>query len=502
MWRRGDPSPQPGGGPDAHLGWDRSRRHQVRLRRGARARGAGRPGALPYHTACPDGSSGHRLLPSAGAARAPGRSGRRLLWATGSGPSLPHIRIHPGHAQGRLVLHRHGRPPAGSPGRPGGHRHRRQRSCPGRGPLGRSPGLAHFRLPDGGHGHRRRRLGARTPTARPAAPGDGPCARPPRPPRRSFPWRLPFPRRLPGRAGLRPGPAGPLGPAAQRAAAGPPGLAPGGSLPGPGPCRHHLHPRAAAGHPGRRRDGAGAPLPPDSRRGAGAAGRLHPLPGFARRAGELHRSARPGQSGWGLGRHRPGPRGRPVSEGRYILFHKPYGVLSDADETDGRPGVATYVPLPGLFAAGRLDADSEGLLFLTDDGPLAHRLTHPHHKLPKTYLVLVEGTPDHAALAALRRGVTVRGQPTAPAQVRPVAPPDLLPRPLPLQAHTPTWLEIILREGRKRQVRHMTAAVGHPTLRLVRVGIGPLLLAGLAPGCWRSATPQELHALRAALRLP
>jgi 23S rRNA pseudouridine2457 synthase len=185
---------------------------------------------------------------------------------------------------------------------------------------------------------------------------------------------------------------------------------------------------------------------------------------------------------------------------RYLLFFKPYGVLSDATDPEGRPALSDYVPVPGIYAAGRLDADSEGLMLLTDDGALAHRLTDPRYKLPKTYFVQVENVPDAAALTALRRGVPVKGELTAPAEVELLpAEPDLPPRPVPIRDHPtiPTaWLKIVLREGKKRQIRHMTAAVGHPTLRLVRAAIGPLTLHHLEPGQWRDLTAEELAGLQ------
>ncbi len=190
---------------------------------------------------------------------------------------------------------------------------------------------------------------------------------------------------------------------------------------------------------------------------------------------------------------------------RYLLFFKPYNVLPGFTDPDGqgRPTLAQYIPVSAVYPAGRLDYDSEGLMLLTDDGKLAHQLTHPRHHLPKTYFVQVENIPTEAALAALRRGVMVKGELTAPAEVELLAhEPDLPPRPVPIRyrANIPTaWLKVILREGRKRQIRHMTAAVGHPTLRLVRVAIGPLTLRGLAPGQWRDLDAHELIALRRAL---
>ena len=185
---------------------------------------------------------------------------------------------------------------------------------------------------------------------------------------------------------------------------------------------------------------------------------------------------------------------------RYLLFYKPYDVLSSFTDDEGRPTLADYLPVFGVEAAGRLDRDSEGLMLLTDDGALAHRITHPDHMLPKTYLAQVEGDPDQAALAELRTGVRVKGEMTAPAEVELLAQEPLLPeRPVPVREHptVPTcWLRIVLREGRKRQVRHMTAAVGHPTLRLVRIAIGPLSLESLQPGEWRELSAEELGTLR------
>ncbi|MDI3262527.1 MAG: pseudouridine synthase [Fulvimonas sp.] len=169
-----------------------------------------------------------------------------------------------------------------------------------------------------------------------------------------------------------------------------------------------------------------------------------------------------------------------------IALNKPYGVLSQFSGDDPRQTLAGYVMQKDVYPAGRLDRDSEGLLLLTDDGALAHRLTDPRHKQPKTYLVQVEGEIDEAALAALRRGVPLNDGPTLPAQaVRVPAPDWLWPRDPPVRhrLRIPTdWLELTLREGRNRQVRRMTAAVGLPTLRLVRLRIGPYALDGLAPG--------------------
>lgn len=174
---------------------------------------------------------------------------------------------------------------------------------------------------------------------------------------------------------------------------------------------------------------------------------------------------------------------------RLILLNKPYGVLCQFSGEPGRPTLKDYVPVPGVYAAGRLDTDSEGLLLLTDDGALQHRIADPRHKLPKTYLVQVEGEPDDAALEALRRGVDLGDFHTRPCVVHRAAEPDWLwPRdpPVRFRKSVPTsWLELELREGKNRQVRRMTAKVGFPTLRLLRLAIGPWTLEGMAPGAWR-----------------
>ena len=190
----------------------------------------------------------------------------------------------------------------------------------------------------------------------------------------------------------------------------------------------------------------------------------------------------------------------PSSPPTTILFHKPYAVLPCFTDPEGRTTLADYIDVPGVYAAGRLDRDSEGLMILTSDGALAHRITDPKHKLPKVYWVQVERIPDEAALEHLRRGVALRGTLTRPAGVRLLfREPVLSERPVPIRIRrtVPTaWLEIVLHEGINRQVRRMTAAVGHPTLRLVRVAIGPLRLGDLGPGRWRAISPQEASALR------
>ena len=173
-----------------------------------------------------------------------------------------------------------------------------------------------------------------------------------------------------------------------------------------------------------------------------------------------------------------------------IAFNKPYGVLCQFTDrsTPPRPTLAGFGLPPGVYAAGRLDFDSEGLLLLTDDGALAHRLTDPAHRQAKHYLVQVEGTPDAAQLAALRAGVALNDGPTRPAQARVIPAPALWPRQPPVRVRKTVpdaWLELAIGEGRNRQVRRMTAAVGLPTLRLVRVAVGNHRLQGLEPGCWR-----------------
>jgi 23S rRNA pseudouridine2457 synthase len=172
-----------------------------------------------------------------------------------------------------------------------------------------------------------------------------------------------------------------------------------------------------------------------------------------------------------------------------IVFNKPFNVLSQFTDSAGRRTLADYVKARDVYPAGRLDYDSEGLLLLTDDGALQRRIADPRHKMKKTYLVQVEGTPDDKALAQLRRGVKLKDGLTAPAGARLVEEPGWLwPREPPIRYRRDipsAWLELTITEGRNRQVRRMTAAIGHPTLRLVRVSIGAWSLDGLAPGEWR-----------------
>jgi len=174
---------------------------------------------------------------------------------------------------------------------------------------------------------------------------------------------------------------------------------------------------------------------------------------------------------------------------RLILFNKPYGVICQFTPEGGYKSLRDFIHLPGFYSAGRLDADSEGLVLLTDDGKLQHRISDPEHRLPKLYWVQVEGVPDEAALDKLRQGVTLKHFKTMPAQVRSMDEPgSVWPRTpaIRFRKNVPTsWIELMLREGKNRQVRHMTAAVSFPTLRLIRQAIGVYSLNGIAPGEWR-----------------
>jgi 23S rRNA pseudouridine2457 synthase len=191
---------------------------------------------------------------------------------------------------------------------------------------------------------------------------------------------------------------------------------------------------------------------------------------------------------------------------KLLAFNKPYGVLCQFTDAVGRPTLAEHIRVPGVYAAGRLDLDSEGLLLLTDDGRLQAAIADPRAKHWKRYLVQVEGEPDSQALAQLCAGVRLDGQLTRPARARRVPAPDWLwPRhpPIRFRKAIPTaWIELEIHEGRNRQVRRMTAAVGHPTLRLIRVAIGPVELGGLAPGQWRLLDAAEQAALSAGRIMP
>ena len=191
---------------------------------------------------------------------------------------------------------------------------------------------------------------------------------------------------------------------------------------------------------------------------------------------------------------------------RVILFNKPYGVLTQFAAEGGRPTLADYIPVPRVYAAGRLDADSEGLVVLTDDGSLQARIADPQHKLAKLYRVQVEGEPTEEALQRLRAGVDLGDFLTRPCQARRIAEPEELWQrspPIRHRAAIPTsWLEFVLREGKNRQLRRMTARVGFPTLRLIRWAVGDWTLKGLAPGQWReleiSGQPDQKQRVNAA----
>lgn len=191
---------------------------------------------------------------------------------------------------------------------------------------------------------------------------------------------------------------------------------------------------------------------------------------------------------------------------RLLLFNKPYQVLCQFTDETGRQTLSDYLSVPNVYAAGRLDYDSEGLVVLTDAGYLQHLITDPRHKLPKTYLVQVEGVLTAPALQQLRRGVSLKDGMTQPARAELIEPPNVWPRtpPIRYRANIPTgWLRLTINEGRNRQVRRMTAAVGLPTLRLIRERVGPWALAALAPGesrevaCPRSRA-ELLRLMRAA----
>jgi 23S rRNA pseudouridine2457 synthase len=185
---------------------------------------------------------------------------------------------------------------------------------------------------------------------------------------------------------------------------------------------------------------------------------------------------------------------------RYLLFHKPFEVMPSFTDPEGRKTLKDFVEVKGVYAAGRLDYDSEGLMLLTDDGEVSHRLTDPKFDHPKTYLVQVEGIAEPGQVQRLSRGVQLRGEQTKPAGVEIVTGPPVAFRKV-RDYHPTTWLRVVLREGKKRQLRRMTAAVGLPALRLVRVAIGPLAMGDLQPGQWRPLTRAEEKVLLQSLGL-
>ena len=199
---------------------------------------------------------------------------------------------------------------------------------------------------------------------------------------------------------------------------------------------------------------------------------------------------------------------QPDKMSRYLMFYKPFNVLSQFTdranvELEGqmdRQTLKAYIAVPDVYAVGRLDRDSEGLLLLTDDGRLQHRLSDPRYNHPRTYWAQVERVPDSSALEQLRQGVTIKGYRTKPAQVKLLEQEPVLPPrdpPIRYRKSVPTaWLQLTLTEGKNRQVRRMTAAVGYPTLRLVRVAIANLQLGNLQPGQWRDLTAQEVQSLK------
>jgi 23S rRNA pseudouridine2457 synthase len=186
---------------------------------------------------------------------------------------------------------------------------------------------------------------------------------------------------------------------------------------------------------------------------------------------------------------------------RILLLNKPYDVLCQFTDSEGRDTLASYVTEKNFYPAGRLDRDSEGLVLLTDDGTLQHCVAHPQNKMPKTYWVQVEGTIDQTALSTLRRGVTLKDGLTRPAKAETIAEPEIWPRnpPIRYRAAIPTsWLSLTISEGRNRQVRRMTAAVGFPTLRLIRWAVGDWSLGDLQPGQWREVADDELAGFQRA----
>ncbi|WP_228466829.1 pseudouridine synthase [Adhaeribacter swui] len=188
----------------------------------------------------------------------------------------------------------------------------------------------------------------------------------------------------------------------------------------------------------------------------------------------------------------------------YILLNKPYEVLTQFTDENGRATLKDFVTVPNIYPVGRLDYDSEGLVLLTDDKALQHRLSDPKFKIEKTYWAQVENIPDETALEQLRKGIFLKNIKTAPAKAKLLQPePSIWERskPIRFRQNIPTsWVQITLTQGMNRQVRKMTAAVGFPTLRLIRVSIGPLQIGELAPGEWRYLTPEEVKALKQGSR--
>lgn len=188
-----------------------------------------------------------------------------------------------------------------------------------------------------------------------------------------------------------------------------------------------------------------------------------------------------------------------------ILLNKPYGVISQFSEHEKHIPLSNFITEKNFYPAGRLDHDSEGLLILTDEGKIQHCLSHPKHKQPKTYWVQVEGEITDEALDALEKGVELKDGKTLPAKAKKIAEPDLWPRdpPVRYRAEIPTsWCELTITEGKNRQIRRMTAAVGFPTLRLIRYSIGEFTIDGLSPGEWRKIpTPQQLTQQADAIKL-
>ncbi len=187
---------------------------------------------------------------------------------------------------------------------------------------------------------------------------------------------------------------------------------------------------------------------------------------------------------------------------RALLFNKPFEVMPAFTDSEGRRTLKEFIDVAGVYAAGRLDYDSEGLMLLTDDGDVLHRLTDPYFDHPKTYWVQVEGVANEAQVRQLRQGVVLRGEQTKAAEAAIIPDPGFPPRSRPVRAYHPTtWLRVVLREGKKRQLRRMTAAVGLPALRLVRVGLGPFTLGDLQAGQWRWLAESERRELLVSLGL-